>query len=151
MTTILSNSGDRRGQPDYDVAWERLSVHQGEGNRSSASVVLVLRRRTQFHAVNAFVHTFVVLVAAAATFFFDRDDFSDRILVNAVLLLVIATITSFVQAVRVFCAIIPALIFVLLPRIFAALAAAVFVVVVVVAAVAVAAPAVNCCCCCYSH
>jgi hypothetical protein len=51
------------------------------------------------HVVNSFVQTLIVLVVALVTFFFDLDDFSDRIMVNAVLLLAMATITSSIQEV----------------------------------------------------
>ena len=51
--------------------------------------------------MNSFVQTFIVLLVALVTFFFDLDDFSDRIMVNAVLLLAMATITSSIQEVRI--------------------------------------------------
>lgn len=73
----------------------------GGGNFSTATVNVVLRRRAQFHSLHAFVQTTVVLVVASATFFFDHDDFSDRIMVNAVLLLVVTTISGAVQQVNV--------------------------------------------------
>ena len=50
--------------------------------------------------MNSFVQTFIVLLVALVTFFFDLDDFSDRIMVNSVLLLAMATITSSIQEVR---------------------------------------------------
>ncbi len=82
----------------YDVEREDLSIGRSDKNFSQAVVSLVLRHRTEFHVVNAFVQTLVVLAAAFATFFFEADDFSDRIMVNAVLLLVMATINSSIQA-----------------------------------------------------
>ena len=60
----------------------------------------MLRHRTESHIMNSFVQTFIVLLVALVTFFFDLDDFSDRIMVNAVLLLAMATITSSIQEVR---------------------------------------------------
>ena len=60
---------------------------------------VVLRHRIESHVVNSFVQTLIVLLVALATFFFDLDDFSDRIMVNAVLLLAMATITSSIQEV----------------------------------------------------
>ena len=59
----------------------------------------MLRHRTESHIHNSFVQTFIVLLVALVTFFFDLDDFSDRIMVNAVLLLAMATITSSIQEV----------------------------------------------------
>jgi uncharacterized membrane protein YhhN len=64
-----------------------------------AYVRVVLRHRMESHVVNSFVQTLIVLVVALVTFFFDLDDFSDRIMVNAVLLLAMATITSSIQEV----------------------------------------------------
>ena len=60
----------------------------------------MLRHRTESHIMNSFVQTFIVLLVALVTFFFDLDDFSDRIMVNSVLLLAMATITSSIQEVR---------------------------------------------------
>ena len=60
----------------------------------------MLRHRTESHVMNSFVQTFIVLLVALVTFFFDLDDFSDRIMVNSVLLLAMATITSSIQEVR---------------------------------------------------
>ena len=65
-----------------------------------AFVRVMLRHRTESHILNSFVQTFIVLLVALVTFFFDLDDFSDRIMVNAVLLLAMATITSSIQEVR---------------------------------------------------
>ena len=61
---------------------------------------VMLRHRTESHVMNSFVQTFIVLLVALVTFFFDLDDFSDRIMVNSVLLLAMATITSSIQEVR---------------------------------------------------
>ncbi len=84
-----------RSLAEYRLESERLELGRSQGsNRSLAVVHLLLRRRTQFHAVNAFAQTLVVLVAAVASFFFDLDDFSDRVVVCVVLLLVVATINS---------------------------------------------------------
>ena len=66
-----------------------------------AFVRVMLRHRTESHIMNSFVQTFIVLLVALVTFFFDLDDFSDRIMVNAVLLLAMATITSSIQEVRI--------------------------------------------------
>ncbi len=85
---------------EYDLDSERLELSVSPRNFSLASVELVLRRRSHLRAASAFAQTLVVLVAAVATFLFDLDDFSDRVLVCVVLLLVVTGIGSSVQAVR---------------------------------------------------
>jgi hypothetical protein len=95
---IIFHLGDR-SLSDYKLESESLDLTSDPSNHSVAVVSLVLRRRTQFHSVTAFAQTMFVLLAAVATFFFDREDFSDRILVSAVLLLVLATISSSVHTV----------------------------------------------------
>jgi hypothetical protein len=76
---------------------ESLEISNNEFNFSVATVRIVLRHRTEFHVINSFVPTIVVIVVAVATFLFDLTDFSDRILVNSVLLLVMATINASIQ------------------------------------------------------
>ena len=84
----------------YDIETEALEIGKSEKNFSLASVKFVLRHRTEFHMITAFVQTLIVLTVSFVTFFFDLDDFSDRVMVNSVLLLVLATINSSIQAVR---------------------------------------------------
>ena len=84
----------------YEIETENLDISKNSKNFSVAKVRFVLRHRTEFHLVTAFVQTLIVLIVAFASFFFDIHDFSDRIMVNAVLLLVIATISSSIQTVN---------------------------------------------------
>ena len=84
----------------YDIETESLDIGPNGRNFSTASVTVVLRHRNEFHLAHSFVQTLIVLLAALATFFFDLEDFSDRVMCNAVLLLVMATISSSVNGVR---------------------------------------------------
>ena len=95
----ISYTGDR-DLSQYEIEAEDLNIIRNENNFSTAVVKVVLRHRTEFHAINSFVQTLIVLMVALVTFFFDLDDFSDRIMVNSVLLLVMATINSSIQEVR---------------------------------------------------
>ena len=52
-----------------------------------------------FHIVSTFIETLVILIVAFVTFFFHLRSFTDRIIVNLVLLLILATINSSVQSV----------------------------------------------------
>ncbi|XP_059086853.1 uncharacterized protein LOC131883401 isoform X1 [Tigriopus californicus] len=86
-----------RSLSQYEIATEELEITRNERNFSTALVKVVLRHRTEFHVANSFVQTLIVLIVAFATFFFDLNDFSDRIMVNTVLLLVMATINASIQ------------------------------------------------------
>lgn len=90
-----------RSLSQYEIATEELEITRNERNFSTAFVKVVLRHRTEFHVANSFIQTLIVLVVAFATFFFDLSDFSDRIMVNAVLLLVMATINASIQNVSI--------------------------------------------------
>ena len=61
---------------------------------------VVFRRQMGFHVVTTFVQTMVIVIVAFVTFFFNIRDFSDRIMVNLVLLLALSTISSSVQNVN---------------------------------------------------
>jgi hypothetical protein len=52
-----------------------------------------------FHIVSTFIETLVIVVVAFVTFFFHLRSFTDRIMVNLVLLLILATINASAQSV----------------------------------------------------
>ena len=54
----------------------------------------------QFHVANTFLQTFLLVAVGALTLFFAIDNFTDRIMVTLTTLLVIATVTASIQAVR---------------------------------------------------
>lgn len=76
---------------------EELNITTSEDQHSLALVKVVFRRQGGFHVVTVFVQTMVIIIVAFVTFFFHVRNFTDRIMVNLVLLLVLATINSTVQ------------------------------------------------------
>lgn len=99
VTIDITFIGDR-ALTQYDIETEALEIGKSEKNFSLARVRFILRHRTEFYMITVFIQTLIVLTVAFVTFFIDLDDFSDRIMVNAVLLLVMATINSSIQNVR---------------------------------------------------
>ena len=61
-------------------------------------VTIVLRRQTGFHSITTFAQTLVILLVAFVTFFFNIRNFSDRIMVNLILLLILSTLSSSSQS-----------------------------------------------------
>ena len=100
-STFFFSSGDR-SLAQYNVAAEELELGRNARNFSVAVVRVVLRHRNEFHVLHSFLQTLIVLCVAFASFFFDFHDFSDRVMANAVIILVVATIGSAVQSVRTF-------------------------------------------------
>ena len=70
------------------------------GNISLATVKIVFRRKWEYHVFNTFLQTLILVVSGYITFFFDIDDFSNRVMIVLTAVLVVATIISSVQAVR---------------------------------------------------
>ena len=60
---------------------------------------IVFRRRMEFHVTNTFLQTLLLVVVGYMSFFFDIDNFTDRIMVSLTTMLVIATIVTANQAV----------------------------------------------------
>ena len=61
---------------------------------------LVFRRRMEYHINNTYLQTIILLGVGFLTLFFDVDNFTDRIMVTLTTMLVLATISSSIQAVR---------------------------------------------------
>ena len=61
----------------------------------------MFRRRMEFHVTNTFLQTLLLVVVGYMSFFFDIDNFTDRIMVSLTTMLVIATIVTANQAVSV--------------------------------------------------
>ena len=93
-------TGDRN-LADYDMVVEDLNITKSAGGHSVAIVKVVFRRQGGFHVVTTFVQTMVVILVAFVTFFFHVRNFTDRIMVNLILLLILAQIHANVQGVRV--------------------------------------------------
>ena len=55
----------------------------------------------EFHVTNTFLQTLLLVVVGYMSFFFDIDNFTDRIMVSLTTMLVIATIVTANQAVSI--------------------------------------------------
>ena len=60
----------------------------------------VFRRNMEFHVTNTFLQTFLLTCVGYFSYYFDVDNFSDRIMVVLTTMLVVATITTSIQDVR---------------------------------------------------
>ena len=96
----IKYTGDRN-LAEYNIVVEELNITTSEDDHSLALVKVVFRRQGGFHVVTTFVQTMVIILVAFVTFFFHVRNFTDRIMVNLVLLLVLATINSTVQNVSI--------------------------------------------------
>ena len=85
-------SGDRN-LVEYEIQLEKLVI-KSVSNVSTATVMIVFRRRMEFHVTNTFLQNFVLIGVGFMSTFFDVDNFSDRIMVTLTTMLVVATIKS---------------------------------------------------------
>ena len=83
---------------EYDIQLQRF-VTQTRNNVSEAIVKIVFRRRMEYHVFSTFIQTGILIVTGYITFYFDIDDFGNRIMVNLTATLVIATIVSSIREV----------------------------------------------------
>lgn len=84
---------------EYEVqleAFETTSVN----NISQAVVKIVFRRRMEYHVTNTFLQTIILVGIGFMSYYFDLDNFSDRVMVALTTMLVVATIMSSTQSVR---------------------------------------------------
>ena len=94
------NYGGQRNLADYEIMLEDLEIKSSVSNHSMAVVRVVFRRQTGFHGVTTFAQTMVIILVAFISFFFNIRNFSDRIMVNIILLLVLSTLSSSAQSVK---------------------------------------------------
>ena len=94
------NYGGQRNLADYKIMLEELEIKSSVSNHSMAVVRVVFRRQTGFHGVTTFAQTMVIILVAFISFFFNIRNFSDRIMVNIILLLVLSTLSSSAQSVK---------------------------------------------------
>ncbi len=85
---------------EYDIQATDFVTSATKGNVSQAIVKIVFRRRMEYHVLSTFIQTAILVITGYITFFFDIDDFTNRVMVVLTALLVVATIISSVQAVR---------------------------------------------------
>ena len=94
----ISYEGNRN-LADYEIILEDLEITKSTSNHSMAVVKVVFRRQTGYHAITTFAQTMVIILVAFVSFFFNIRNFSDRVMVNLILLLVLSTLSSSSQAV----------------------------------------------------
>ncbi len=85
---------------EYDIQLQDFTTGiDVRDNVSQAIVKIVFRRRFEYHVFGTFIQTGILILTGYITFYFDIDDFTNRIMVNLTATLVVATIVSSVQAV----------------------------------------------------
>ena len=83
---------------EYEIQKEVLHVHS-VNNISRAYLKFVFRRRIEYHIANTILQTLILVSVGYLSFFFDVENFTDRIMVVLTTMLVVATITSSIQEV----------------------------------------------------
>ena len=81
---------------EYEIQMEALEFRSVK-NVSQGVVKFVFRRNMEFHVTNTFLQTFLLTCVGYFSYYFDVDNFSDRIMVVLTTMLVVATITTSIQ------------------------------------------------------
>ena len=89
--------GDRQ-LLEYEILQE-AAVTTSQHGISQLEIVIVFRRRIEFHLANTFLQTIMLIFVGYLSLFFDTSNFTDRIMVALTTMLVLATFTSSIQAV----------------------------------------------------
>ena len=71
-------------------------------NISQGIVKFVFRRRMEFHVTNTFLQTLILTFVGYFSYYFEVDNFTDRIMVVLTTMLVVATITTSIQTVSTY-------------------------------------------------
>ena len=69
-------------------------VFEFNGDYSNAGVAIKFKRRVEYHILNTFLQTVILILVGFLSFFFDVDNFSDRIMVTLTTMLVLATLSA---------------------------------------------------------
>ena len=85
---------------EYEIQMEALEF-KSVNNISQGIVKFVFRRNMEFHVTNTFLQTFLLVCVGYFSYFFDVDNFSDRIMVVLTTMLVLATVTTSIQSVGI--------------------------------------------------
>ena len=107
MTLYLAKDSDSSGIEflssrdlvEYQIQTEALHFIS-VNNISQGIVKFVFRRRMEFHVTNTFLQTFILTCVGYFSYYFDVDNFTDRIMVVLTTMLVVATITTSIQTVN---------------------------------------------------
>ena len=86
---------------EYQIVKEEMIICTLEGlNMSYAQVDIMFKRKFEYHISNTFLQTLLLLVISYMTFYFEVDNFTDKIMVVLTTMLVIATLQSTTQQVQ---------------------------------------------------
>ena len=89
---------DKRALIEYTVVKEEMFICTVSNvNISYAQVDIMFERKFEYHLSNTFLQTLLLLVISFMTFFFEVDNFTDKIMVVLTTMLVIATLQSSAQ------------------------------------------------------
>ena len=83
---------------EYEIQLEAFETLSVDGV-SSAVVKIVFRRRMEYHVTNTFLQTMILVGIGFMSYYFELDNFSDRVMVALTTMLVVATIMSSTQSV----------------------------------------------------
>ena len=86
---------------EYEFQKE-IIVIESENDVSVAVLKIVFRRRVEYHLTNTFLQTFILTMVGFMSFFFNLEDFTDRMMVSLTTLLVLATFLTSIQSVSHF-------------------------------------------------
>ena len=86
-------------QIEYTIKATYISLGKTSDNISECVVTVVLKRNTVYHLANTVLQIFILLLISYMSFYFDLENFSDRIMMTLTTMLVITTILSAIQAV----------------------------------------------------
>ncbi len=84
---------------EYEIQKEVLEV-KTRHHVSMAEIKIVFRRRVEYHLYNTIAQTLILVFVGYMSYYFDLDDFTDRIMVALTTMLVIATATSSIEEVK---------------------------------------------------
>ena len=85
---------------EYEVVKEEMIFCTRDGlNISYAQVDIIFKRKFEYHISNTFLSTLLLIIISFMTFFFEVDNFTDKIMVVLTTMLVIATLQSTTQQV----------------------------------------------------
>ena len=86
---------------EYEVVKEEMIFCTIDGlNISYGQIDIMFKRKFEYHISNTFLSTMLLIIISFMTFFFEVDNFTDKIMVVLTTMLVIATLQSTTQQVQ---------------------------------------------------
>ena len=83
---------------EYDILGQSMATTL-VGNRSVIEVSITFQRQMEYHLMNTFLQSLLLIFVGYLSFFFHVSNFTDRIMVTLTTMLVVATIMVSIQAV----------------------------------------------------